>query len=477
MPDFSGNAIFFLEGANAEALIPFANSGGRCFSWGKMKGPPISAWLAFACRCLLSLPPLLPAGALGAAAPLKGLALWPDEARARPGLSREISLEFAYVRPCDLVAGLAPDGGGIFDWGPLDRLLDDIASRGHQAILRFRYEYPGEMLGGVRGATAVPAPVKALPGYRETFSRNPNGDGPTWYADWSHPGLREFTLRFFDAFAERYDADPRLAFLEAGFGHWGEWHVAGTPLRLGVNFPGPGYQAAFLRRLASLFRYTPWLVSIDAAESVRSPAASDPGLAALPFGLFDDSFMHRHHDTAQGGGYNERCWRAFGTDRWQRAPAGGEISYFEKDDQLRFLSPRGIHGTTFAEAAAKYHITFMVANDAPAGPHATPRRFREASWACGYRFRLVSAEADGNLLRVRIANDGVAPLYHDAHPAFGDAVAADTLRGLLPGETRDFGIPLPGPLPADPAPGIRLVSPKLLPGMSLPLGREGGGRE
>ncbi len=421
---------------------------------------------------LALLLPCLPAAAGSGAAPLKGLVLWPDEARDHPDLSRAVSLEFAYVRPCELVTGLDAGGGPAIDWAPLDRLLDGIASRGHQAILRVRYEHPGEPLGGVRGATAVPACIKALPGYRETFAPNPGGDGPAWYADWSHPALRDFTMRFFAAFAARYDADPRLAYLEAGFGHWSEWHTFGTRLRPGTNFPDADCQRTFLRHLAALFRRTPWLISIDAAAPGHAPPFPAVELAALPYGLFDDSFMHRRHDVAQGGGHNERCWRAFGADRWKRAPAGGEISYFGKDDQRLFLSPRGLHGTNFAAAAAKYHITFMVANDAVGGPFGTPRHFRAAADACGYRFRLAGAERDGDTLRIRIANEGVAPLYHDACPALGGSAAPGTLRGLLPGEVREFVLPLPEmPSAEDPADGIRIVSPKLLPGAAIPLER------
>ena len=420
---------------------------------------------------LFSLP-ITPSSATGPAAPLKGLVLWPDQARDKPALSREISLEFAYVLPCDLVRSLDPATGALrCDWSPLDRLLDDIASRGHQAILRFRYEYPGEPLRGVRGATAVPACVKSLPGYRETFSANPNGDGPTWYADWSHPALRAFTLRFFADFAARYDADPRLAFLEVGFGHWSEWHTCGTPLRPGVNFPSPDFQKTFFRRLADLFERTPWLVSIDAADPDNSPVASDPALLALPFGLFDDSFMHRRHDLAQGDGYNEKCWRAFGPDRWKRAPCGGEISYYSSKDQRDFLSPTGLYGVTFPSAAAKYHITFMIANDAPEGPHGTPDRFRAAANSTGHRFRLLDARTDGDRLQFRIRNEGVAPLYHDAYPALGDAQSPKTLRGLLPGGILDFDLPLGDLPPADAPARLRLLGPKLLPGAAIPLDR------
>ena len=393
-----------------------------------------------------------------AAAPFKGLVLWPDEAKEHPELSKEISLEFSYLFPSDVVRGY--ENGAIrYDWTPLERLLDDMASRGHQAILRFCLAYPG------KGATGVPEFVKRSAGYKETFASNPNGDGPTWYPDWSHPNLRVFMLRFVADFAARYDADPRIAFIEAGFGHWAEYHTCGTPLRPGRNFPSPEIQKTFFRKMAESFRQTPWLVSIDAADAENSPLAADSGILALPFGLFDDSFMHREHDIAQGDGYNERCWRAFGPDRWQRAPSGGEISYYSDKDQKEFLSPRGLYGVTFPEAAAKYHITFMIANDSPTGRHATPSTFREAATACGYRFRLAAREVlpDGRV-RVTIRNDGVAPLYHEAHPALSTTIAPESLQGLLPGATLTCDFP---PFPST-AP-LRITSPKLLPDTEIPL--------
>ena len=445
-------------------------------------------------RGLLAALAVAPLLALSAAAspsmPLKGIVLWPDQARAHPELNDVISLEFVYATPSSVVPGANPDGSPRYDWTSLERTLDDIASRGHQAILRFRYEYPGEKVPeypGVRGATGVPAFLKALPDYKEGFQPNPNGDGPTWYADWSHPKLLEFTERFYRDFAARYDSDPRVAFLEFGFGHWAEYHTCGTEERLGVNFPTLEFQARMLRLLDGSLRATPWAISIDAASKERSEAASDPELRALGFGLFDDSFMHARHDLSQkSGGYNEKGWLAFGADRWRRAPCGGEISYYTRRDQREFLSPRGLYGITWEQAAAKYHMTFVIGNDSLDGRYATPERLREAAGACGYDFRLVRVEQkDGGLVAV-VANDGVAPLYHDAYLSLDGFRSAESLRGLQPGETRDFTLPAPASSAATPsgdtAPPtnevisddgafsrLRIVSDKLLPGAEIPL--------
>ena len=292
---------------------------------------------------------------------LKGIVLWPHQARNRPDLSAAISLEFAYALPSDVVSGTNATGALVCDWSRFDALLDDIASRGHQAIIRFRYAYPGEKTGGVRGVTAVPAFVKGTPGYKETFAANPEGDGPTYYPDWSCPALEDFTLSFYKAFAARYDADPRLAFVQTGFGHWAEYHTSGTKTQLGKNFPTIDFQRRFLALLAKSFVETPWMISIDAADDERSPAAC---LASegMSFGLFDDSFMCKKHDVVNGkGGWNERNWKSFGADHWKRAPHGGEISYYSSRDQREFLNPKGLYGTTWAQAAVKYHMTFVIA--------------------------------------------------------------------------------------------------------------------
>lgn len=396
---------------------------------------------------------------------LKGIVLWPHQARKRPDLSAAISLEFAYALPSDVVSGTNATGAIVCDWRRFDALLDDIASRGHQAIIRFRYAYPGEKTGGVRGATAVPAFVKNAPGYKETFAADPEGDGPTYYPDWSCPALEDFTLSFYKAFAARYDADPRLAFVQVGFGHWAEYHTSGTKTRLGGNFPSMDFQRRFFDLLSKSFRETPWMVSIDAAgrDGKRSPAT---GLAAkgLAFGLFDDSFMCKKHDIVNGkGGWNEHNWNAFGADHWKSAPHGGEISYYSGRDQREFLNPDGLYGTTWAQAAAKYHMTFVIANDSPRGQFATPERFRSAARECGPNLVASEVKSRPDGVAVTVRNDGVAPPYHDIGVTVGGMSADGTLKGLLPGESRVLfakGAPLDG--------ALMLVSRKLLAPIPLP---------
>ncbi len=375
--------------------------------------------------------------------PMTGLVLWPDQAADLDATyNKSITLEYSYCLPCDVVTG-KQDGKIVYDWSSLETLLNDIKSRNHQAVVRFRYEYPsGDKINGVKGATAVPQYIKDLSDYKETYSANPGGDGPTYYADWSNSELQWFTKQFYTDFAAQYGTDPRIAFIEVGFGHWSEYHIYGTTLKLGENFPSHAYQKEFLQHMANVMPI-PWSISIDAADEEYSPIINDNSLLALHFGLFDDSFMHKEHEIGSGDGYNEECWNAIGQGtRWQKGVCGGEISYYTSNDQKNFLNPDGMYGVTWENAAAKYHLTFMIANDAPEGKNAynTAARFKECSAATGYRFKVVNCETDGASTRITMTNTGIAPIYRDAYVVVDGVRAAESLKGLLPGEQKTFSI-------------------------------------
>ena len=372
--------------------------------------------------------------------PMKGIVFWPDQAASQKNLQGSISLEFSYCLPCAVVTG--ERGGTIsYDWSSFEKMLDDIKSRGHQAIVRFRLEYPNETIKNapnctedVKGATAVPNYFMANNNYLETFSENPGGDGPTFYADWSSTALQYFYKQFYADFAAKYDNDPRIAFVQAGFGHWAEYHIYGTKLELGKNFPAKSYQTEFLTHLDTLFKETPWSISVDAADDDYSPIAGNKTLLGLGFGLFDDSFMHKEHDISQGDGDNEKNWIALDTTRWKKAPAGGEISYYEDKDQHEFLNPAGLYGVTWEDAAAKYHMTYVIGNDAPEGSYATKDRVYEASSYAGYKFEITGYAVNKVSAAVRVKNIGIAPLYHNAYVTVKGVRSKTSLKGLLPGK-------------------------------------------
>ena len=395
--------------------------------------------------------------------PMTGLVLWPETARRlHETYGQAIQLEFSYCLPCKVVTGCHEDGTIEYDWSCFDHILDDVASRGHQLIARFRYEYPSSRdVDGKRGTTAVPAYIKQRQDYSETFAENPNNDGPTWYADWGNTELQCFTLQFYTDFAHRYAHDPRLAFLEVGFGHWSEYHIYGTKLELGKNFPSKTFQKQFYEHMSTIMTDIPWAVSIDAGDRRYSPVVEEPSLQAMSFGLFDDSFMHKSHELSSGGGFNERCWNAIGRGtRWQHGVCGGEISYYSPNDQRNFLCPEGMYGHTWVEQAAKYHITFMISNDAPRGGVATPEKFREGSMATGYRFVVRQCETNGTVTRLRVTNEGVAPIYRDAWFAIGNTRSATSLRGLLPGDEIVVEIPT---VPRTDGTDVHIVSDHILP--------------
>jgi hypothetical protein len=343
--------------------------------------------------------------------PMTGIVLWSDSEHVQ---TDAIQLEFSYMRYGDVVARV-----GEYDWSPVERVLNAIAGRGHQAILRFYDTYVGKK-------TAVPDYIKKLPDYKETTA--PSEKKPTDFPDWSHAELRRFVLEFYARFAEKYDRDPRLAFVETGFGLWSEYHIYDGPMTLGKTFPDKEYQEKFLKHLGAAFKATPWMISIDAAGE-HTPLGTRKELLALPFGTFDDSFLCQQHAKE-----NEPNWKFFGRDRYLRAPAGGELSYYTDQEQKHALDPKGPHGIPFETAAHDFHITFMIGSDQP--NYQKLDRIRAAGLACGYRFKVTDFKGGKDRSTVTITNAGIAPLYHDAYVAVKGVRSKQSLKGLAPGQSR-----------------------------------------
>ena len=380
------------------------------------------------------------------AQPMTGIVFW---ATNYPGSTYNdaTALEYLYCYPSKVVTGRS--GNTIqYNWSSLDNLLSQVRGRKHQAIVRIAYENPNNSdLGSERGSTAVPQCIKKAPGYTETYSADPGGDGPTYYAGWGHDSLKWFAKKFLTDFASRYDTNSSVAFLQLGFGHWGEYHIYGTTLQLGTNFPSKSYQASYLRHAESVFQHLPWSFSIDAADDDYTPLADSAGLRALHYGLFDDSFMHSKHEYSQtNGGYNEGNWTTLGyTSHWQTSAMGGEINCWnDYYDHMNFLRPSGVNGLTWEGQASKYHITYMLAGHVINGSYGSTSDLLQGALKSGYKFRVTAFRTNGSQTQVTVKNEGVAPLYRDAYVAVGGTRSTTSLKGLLPGESLTATIPVSG---------------------------------
>jgi len=344
--------------------------------------------------------------------PMTGIVLWTTNSRNK---TADIQLEFSYMLYNDVCKEK-----DVFDWTPMDKLLEEVASRGHQAVVRFRYTYVGQ-------ECAVPDYIKALPDYEEKVGKSEGAR--TCFPDWRCAELKRFHKEFHRRFAERYDTDPRLAFVETGYGLWAEYHIYDGPFILGRTFPDKEFQAEFMLAMADWFKETTYSISIDAADGKYGPFKKDKSLLDLRFGNFDDSFMCEDHD-----GYNYESWKFFGEERYKRAPMGGEFSYYTKFDQRHCLDAEGMYGRVFEDVVAKVHMTFIIGNDQPGKQ--TPERITEAAMSMGYRFEIRDFLINDNSANVLIANVGVAPIYRDAFVEVEGVRGDYNLRELMPGEEK-----------------------------------------
>jgi len=370
--------------------------------------------------------------------PLKGLVPY-----ARPRQNRfPHSMEFSYLPLSDLMVG--PDR---FDWQPLESLLEDIASRGNQAIVRIYLEYPGKDKGipqflidaGMKvhryvNTNTAPLPPATIitPDYQDTRL---------------HAALRSFI----QAWGKRYDGDPRLAYITAGLlGTWGEWHTYPRD----ELWASKATQDLVLEAYEAAFPSTPVLLRYPAGPDHYAQTEN----ASRPFGYHDDSFAWATLDTGRKSDnwFYMPAIKAAGRqamEKWKTHPIGGEIrpEVWGKIFDGRDRWPQ--QAQSFRECVSETHATWLMDTGMfreRASRERMQRALREVR-QMGYAFYIprvrFATEPAANQLEIEIdlVNQGVAPFYADwptelAFVSNTDKIvktATDpklAVRGLLPGK-------------------------------------------
>ena len=335
--------------------------------------------------------------------PLKGLVPY-----ARPHADRfPHSMEFSYLPLSELMTG-----PNQFNWQPLDTLLDDIASRRHQAVFRIWMEYPGRDEG--IPAFLVEAGMKVT----EWLNTNTAPFPPTKVRtpDYNDPKLRAALQSFIAAFGQRYDGDPRIGFITAGLlGTWGEWHTYPRSDLMASKEVQADVMDAFERA----FKTTPVLLRYPAGGDAYAHAANH----TRRLGYHDDSFAWATLDT----GRTEDNWfympalKAAGQeamDKWKTQPIGGEIRP-ELWGEIFDDAPTHKQAQDFSQCIQETHATWLM-DTGMFREKQSETRFRNAVrqvQQMGYEFHIVSTErtplnTGGVSLAIQIRNTGLAPFYY-----------------------------------------------------------------
>jgi BspA type Leucine rich repeat region (6 copies) len=406
--------------------------------------------------------------AITKAQPMAGIVFW-DENAYLETTKDCISLEYIILGYDEIVSA-----EGAYNWSKLEKRLDDIASRNHQAIVKFidvayefvdnKYDYPTRMPRYLYQNETKYGEILAthkIAGITYKY----------WFTNWENPKVQAFLLEFMGKFAERYDANGamanKIAFLEAGFGSWSEYNLSlgfpdGEPFVLdkGKNFPGDAYQIKFLNHMDSSFANLKWLVSVDiSAQKEYGPFNTYAGQKeTISYGLFDDSFMILEHDEV-----NAKDWADLtnlnGAERFRSVPFGGEFSYgsytpdritpTDYPDIYYVLQSGGIYDRTFPEMAKRYHISYMIGSGILEGSkdlgltNIAEADIRQASLDTGYRFKLTSVQSSTNRAEIVLMNIGAAPIYYDTYVYVDGIRCPQNLKYLYGSDTLTVSVDAP----------------------------------
>ncbi|WP_185970919.1 DUF4832 domain-containing protein [Alkalicoccobacillus porphyridii] len=382
--------------------------------------------------------------------PLKGFlpfsesVVWRTEPNQIP-----YSLEYFYIPLNDIMLDFDE-----YDWSKLEADLDDIASRGNQAIFRVYLDYPHRPSG-------IPQFLLDLGLETKDYHYESNGgrNGTSVSPDYNDENLKLALLQFIEALGDRYDGDPRIGFIQAGLiGFWGEWH---THPQDGWT-PAGSWDGGLVEEKDG--RATDWMPSLANQEAivqgfdtsfdqtkilVRYPTGYNQN---VNIGYHDDSFAFQTLPSSLGG----EDWHFVGRlqanqvmDKWKTEPIGGEmrpeiqLKMWDNDPPRYIGEPiGGAQGEDYYKSLELTHASWLKIQEVFQTPLVgdAVKRAQEGSRSLGYEYFVPTAyvnATDGQLqAAINIQNTGVAPFYYD----WDIEIAARDKDGNLEAWTTDWDL-------------------------------------
>ena len=339
-----------------------------------------------------------------------------------------------------------------YNWSIVDNALNEIASYGNQAAIRFYLEYPGGT--GSHPGNAIPHCFDGHVAYRN------NTFWGTVSPDYDSPYLLSAVGNFIAALGARYDGDPRIGFINLGIvGLWGEWHTwpfdADTADGYPNLMPTDAHAAQIVQAFDNAFART--------KLEIRYPDSAGGAANGRDIGYHDDSFCYREGSPlagvtlpqSMGGADYAQLQRALNQgveNKWITDSMGGEVR--PEIQSSAFASwPGGSGQVDNMKACIELEHTTWKINQTSQSYSGSDPNVAAAVRLMGYDFTATHAyfptSATGSAtVGVTIANNGVAPFYYPWTVSLGLRNAAGTvvktwdtpwdLRTVMPLKIRAF---------------------------------------
>ncbi|MFJ2960347.1 carbohydrate-binding protein [Streptomyces sp. NPDC087270] len=298
------------------------------------------------------------------------------------------------------------------DWSPVEKMLDETASYGNTAAIRFYLDYPSGN------------PTNGIPACWN--GKVPTNDDTYWNTqspDYNNAFLLSSLQQFIGQFGAKYDGDPRIGFIQMGLiGYWGEWHTwpengtGGYP-----DFMATDANAALIvRAFANAFHTT--------KIEVRYPTSGGGAANDLDVGYHDDSFCYREGDPlagvtlpqSMGGADYSQLQYALDEgveNKWVTDSMGGEVRPEIQGSVFGTWGSGASGSDDDIKACIEMEHTTWKLDQGSTGYSPTDPDVGAAVRAMGYDLTVPDAYYDSSVsgtakIGVKISNDGVAPFYH-----------------------------------------------------------------
>lgn len=301
---------------------------------------------------------------------------------------------------CTIVSGepkwclLNPEKGK-YDWSSIDRMLDKCEEYGLTYGIRIL------PYSSYNGKDYVPQWVYDEGAEKQTVKRK-DKDEYIEFPVWDHPVYLQACRDFATALAEHYDGDPRVEFIDVSvFGDFGEWH---NSFAEGDYMPSLEEQKKMLDHYASVFKKTLLALPSSARGEIYRYALSigitkrDNSLICTPNSEWSLLPAYRANMPVIG----ENLW-PYSMMKNYREVRRDEYDY------LNWTPER------FRETIEISHLSIFAFDQ---DSHSSYEFYKENKAVIdemcnrlGYNYTVTSAKLNGNKLKVKIKNTGLAPSF------------------------------------------------------------------